>query len=736
MAAICYWYPLLLALVLSASGTEPQCVSTESGGHCTLSSAPQRLMLLGDRLFVGAIDSLHSFSLDLTPLDSADISPSASRRRRCVDVEAHQPQLCRNFLRVVLAVNESTILACGTNAFFPKCRFHQLDNLSDWQFMTAETQRDIGFSPHSNNTNVALLTDSGRFFTATAFYFRQQQIIGMSLLLSTDGEAAVTVQTPSSLRQWINEPVFVSAYDVGPHVYFFAREPAYEADEAEYSRAIRVCKNDSGFELYPGDSTHTFQTFQKARLRCRAAGEDGSIPYDYDGLQATYLLRPADGGEPVLYGTFSSPVNGPQGAALCKFTFNDIDSVFEDGQYRVRISASVGWKLRTTNVSSCPGQPGPQRTEEQARDFQLVYNIAAATEPQPMYSVIGDEFTHLEVDVTEYDGSQLEVVLLGQRSGVITQLVQFRGVMYRKVIKSVSGGITNILLHKDMQNEERLALFTTATSVLSFSLGRCRTHNTCFSCHDSRDPYCAWDQGNEECVNKLATDSFPTSLSDSLTSSESSIVSVCGRRPPAPTSPQPTVDPPSCPNTPTAGTADTPTTGPTTATGTTTAATTDSDGPTDTTPSLGTPAGLDTETRSENENGGQIAGAGVGGFLFGIPVGLVVCYLFFSIFLKKSHKSQEEPVLENTRTLQVNHHNHLAMFEKQPNGTRFPEPRVVHRNPTSAKNVNQDDPARGEEEDVLMELPFSKGRVPQSNQEPATQGRAVPDHPMPHGTSR
>lgn len=737
MAALAY--PLLLALFLSSSisGADPQCVTTsESERRCTISSSPQRLMLLNDRLIVGAIDSLHSFSLDLTPLDSADIGPSDSRRTRCVDVEAHQSQLCRNFVRVVQVANESSLIVCGTNAFFPKCRFHLLDNLSDWEFMTPETQRDIGFSPHSNNTNVALLTDDGKFFTATAFHFRQQQIIGMSPLL-VDDEAAPTVQvqTPSSLPQWINEPVFVSAYDVGSHIYFFAREPAYEADGIEYSRAIRVCKNDSGFELFPGDSTHTFQTFQKARLRCRASGKDGSIPYDYDGLQATYLLRPADGGEPVLYGTFSSPVNGPQGAALCRFTFSDINSVFEDGQYRVLQSVSEEWKLRTTDVFSCPGQPGPQRTEEQARGFQLVYNIATATEPQPMYSVIGDEFTHIIVDVAVYDGSEMEVVLLVQKSGHITQLVNFRGVMYRDTIKSVSGGITNILLHKTPQSEERLVIFTTATSVQSFPLGRCQIYSACFDCLDSNDPYCAWDQSMGECVNKLSTDAAPASLSESLTSNESSVVSVCGQRPPTPLPTQLPVNPSSCPTVPTVPTGtvtvDTPTT----------AATASSSEATD--PSLEPPAGLDTQTSSENV--GQIAGATVGGFLFGIPVGLVVCYLFFSIFLKKSNKS-EEPVLQNARTLQVNHHNQLALFEKQPNGNRFLEhAQVVHRNPTSGKNVNQDEKVRGEEVrgeegDVLMELPFSKGRTsggtqssPQNGQQPtACQGRAVPRNPVSH----
>ena len=98
----------------------------------------------------------------------------------------------------------------------------------------------------------------------------------------------------------------------------------------------------------------------------------------------------------------------------------------------------------------------------------------------------------------------------------------------------------------------------------------------------------------------------------------------------------------------------------------------------------------------------------MGGFLFGIPVGLVVCYLFFAVFLKKGSKNQEHS--ENSRGPVHMNHSQRERNDKQPlhNGARSLE-QIVHRNPTSSKNVNLQENHSLEEDDVLTPLPFSKG---------------------------
>ena len=696
MAALCY--SLAFAFILlraSEAVVRPECQSKDGDTVCAVPSPPQRALLLHDRLILGAIDSIYSFSPDLKVLDVGDASPSETRKNQCINVEIHQPALCRNFLRVVEKVNDSSLLVCGTNAVFPKCLFVQLDNLSAWEYMTKEGRKDVGYSPHTDDANVALLADNGAFFTATFFNFRQtQQTIGLSPSL-LEGERRLTVQTPSFSPNWLNDPVvFVSAYDVGEHVYFFARELAYEVGGdvgVEYSRAIRICKNDTGFLRFSGDSTRTFRTFQKARLRCRLTGSEGTVPYDYDRLAATFLHRPSDGGHPILYASFSSAVNGPKGAALCKFDFAELESVMDSGEYVVLEGGE--WRVETGGSFVCPGnEGGPQRTDTQAKTHQLVSRLVTATQPQPLMTVLGDQHHFLVADVVEYGGSQLEVVFAALWSGEISQLAWWQGSLYNKTLKILSSPVTSMVLHVDGQTLQRRILLTTSDSVQSLTLGVCSKHDTCFKCFDSIDPYCGWSSDTEECVNKLTSAS---SLIDSLTSTEESITGVCGQRPPTPPPLLP-ANPSSCPLAP-----DPPTTTSTASTSQGTTGSTSDDNST-----VLTPAGLDKKSEEGGgESAGLIVGATVGGFLFGVPVGLVVCYLFFAVFLKKGSKSLEQSTASGPVHMNTNSQSE-PQSGKQP--LRNVLEQIVHRNPMSSKNVNQEDSSR-EEDDILTPLPFSKG---------------------------
>lgn len=718
-------FVLLLAVV--SVGSELSCESSGGIRQCSLPSAPQRVSLIGDKFIVGAVDYLFAFNLHLTYLDDIDLSPSADRRYTCEISQAHQPALCRNFIRVIQPVQDpqlgDKILACGTNAFFPKCRLHNLANLSDWLFMTEEGQQDVGFSPHSNVTNVGLLASNERFFTATIFAFRQtQRTIGMALApLESDGTFAV--QTPGSDPLWIHLPVFVSAHEVGERIYFFAREPAYEVDygeAVEYSRAIRICKNDPGFQHFPSDPTLTFLTFQKARMVCTHSGRDGSIPYSYDRLQATFLLR-SDTGDPVLYGAFSSASNGPEGAAICKFSFSQLESVFEEGDYLVMDEHHDNrWTRASTTSFVCPGQEGNQRSEEHAKKYQLVFSPATPLEPHPIHRVSGDEFTNLAVDVAEYRGQALEVMVLGLKSGDITQVAVYGSAVYKTTLRRVGSTINDLIMFRPAGSEVRQVTFTTDRAIHSFSLGNCSLYTSCYECFDSRDPYCAWSQSSGRCVNKMeALD--PTSLLDSLATSAEVVSSAC-------TSPQPTVSPSTSSTTSTSsvhcpGHSETE------------CPATSSDKPLHT-PSLGETGGLD-QSENGREEVGLLAGATVGGFVVGIPVGLVICYLFFTTFLKH-HRPQAAPrassaVHMNNNSLESSGDPRSVELQKQFPDTRYVEQTRIQRS-QQRKEVNQF--KFGEDDDVLTELPSNSTNniLKDSFGVPTEQHpRMVPGYRVPRG---
>lgn len=625
---VCSVCSILLQCIVAGAQSEG-CVSTAHGHSCALPSVPERTALIGDRLYVGITNRLLAFQLSVLELvDQVDLSPSEDRDFECEFIQGNDGPLCENFIRVIQSIPESAIaepgqrnriLVCGTNSFYPKCRLHNPTNISTWTFMTTEEHNDDGFTPFSNaRPNVGILASNGRFFSGTFFNAQtSERSIGMASrpLL---GDSAFTLETPSSNPLWLNKPDFVSVYEHGDHIYFFAREPAYEVDTGRtvaYSRVIRMCKNDNG----TSENQLTFLTFQKARITCRNNGERSTIPYHYDNLQATYLWV-SDSGEQILYGAFSAPEFGPQGAAICKFSFSDIESVFEDGSYLVPSTEDITVFVRATPGSfSCPGTGGQSRTEQHANDFQLVFNTINAEEPEPLHVVAGEEFTQIVVDLINYDGAETEIlyysVSRGDMGVEIRQLVIVGSDSYEHTILSIPA-IRSLEVHKG-DAETRDLFLTTQDSVLSIELGDCSRYSDCLSCLDSKDPYCGWDDST--CVNKLLT---TDPLVESYSSTGDVIFETCEQRPTTPPTEAPT---PTCPHTVPTPTETDPTSGPPVTNGCT--------------PNVGG-LGTDSDANSGEPSFSipELVGASVGGLFVGIPIGLFVCGIFFKFFVKGTNK--------------------------------------------------------------------------------------------------
>ena len=140
------------------------------------------------------------------------------------------------------------------------------------------------------------------------------------------GDSLFNVRVPASDPLSLFRSEFVSTYQIGDHIYFFIRERAYEVDNGQtvvYSRTIRICKNDNG-QVRSSDNT-PFLTYQKARMACSYNGERGSLPYNYENLEFTFLWN-SSAHALTLYGIFSSPDNEPEGGTICKFSFDETDS--------------------------------------------------------------------------------------------------------------------------------------------------------------------------------------------------------------------------------------------------------------------------------------------------------------------------------------------------------------------------------------------------------------------------
>lgn len=657
---------IIITVHLATAAHPPECSDIAHGRSCSLDSNVETVAVFGNKVFVGAADHIYSFGHDLTLVQSVDFNPQEDKFNTCTLFGqgglSNPASECRNFIRVIQkvpsgfetnTVDQKQIMVCGTNAFFPKCTIHQLDDLSNYRFMTPEDRRDAGYSPFSNKDPiVALLASNGRFFSATVFepFQTQRRTIGMATGPLT-GDSLFHVAAPTSDPLWFNRPEFISTYEIGEHIYFFIQEPAYEVDDGEsvvYSRAIRICKNDNG--QIPGISSGTtdFLTYQKARMRCSYSGQRGSIPYNYDNLESTSLWNGTGNQSLTLYGVFSSPDNGPEGGAICKFSFDEtvegsLTKVFEDGDYTVRVTQQNQqvWITEQPGPFSCPGTTGMQRTVEQASRYQLVASSVEAMDPEPLHVVSGKKLDKIAVDVIMFDGSLQEIMYFTTESGEIRQAVHVVGSgsssQVDHVIQSIGGAVSYLSVHRG-NRETRQVYVTTEDTIMTISRGECTQYQSCFECLDSRDAYCGWVPGMNKCMNKLTdTAQSISGLIEAHSVSEGTIVSTCGARP-VTQNPPPVVPTVTCPlpPRPNGDPAATNAICPPESVGLSNGEKTDMDIPT-------------------------IVGATVGAFVLGVPVGAFVCFIFFRMFIRprqqsKSNGGLEESYSSGTRQAPYNLH--------------------------------------------------------------------------------
>ena len=520
----------ILCLLVTARSS-PNCQTVSYGRACTGLSVT-RLSLAGQVLLVGGNNSIYSFdtSSRLELKQSFSIAPSSSRISSCkadtVTLDASTE--CGNVVRVLQPVSSAalsaamlsndsieilsdSVMVCGTNAFYPKCTFHKIYNLSDW--IEFETQSAlIGFSPYSvTSKSIGLLGSNGRFYTGTNFgRFRTSFRISVALH-PLRFNRSFDINTHSSSPIWfsISSTDFVSIYEIGDYIYVFLNEPAEEVDEGNsitYARVVRFCKSDPGF-LIGNIPPVLFSTFQKVRITCPYSQHKSAPTFYYDRITSTYLNWQNDSTpSPTLYATFSSSINGPEGTAVCKISFDpnvsgNINSMFDsDTEIEYYVTGSSTLAKETENAFVCPGKSGRQRSETESQRHQL---LVGAVESSAILARDGQTFTSIVVDMFKYNNTVYEAVYVGTKDGRIVTSVFSNGelLMTLNDIKLSNKPVMEMLL--SISNETKIRRIYTSTEglVADVTRGNCSRYMTCMECLESHDLYCSWQNGS--CINKL-----------------------------------------------------------------------------------------------------------------------------------------------------------------------------------------------------------------------------------------
>ncbi|XP_023192271.1 semaphorin-5B isoform X2 [Xiphophorus maculatus] len=453
------------------------------------------LDLTRDELIVGARNYLFRLDLrNLSLIQATEWAPDEETRKSCQSKGKTEME-CQNYIRVLL-VNKTEVMTCGTNAFQPLCISREVGNIS----RVVERVNGVARCPYDPRHNsTAVVTESGELYAATVIDFSgRDPVIYRSL------GGMPPLRTAQYNSKWLNEPHFISAYDIGLFTFFFLRENAVEHDcgKTVYSRVARVCKNDIGGRFLLED---TWTTFMKARLNCSRSGE---IPFYYNELQSTFYLPEQD----LIYGIFTTNVNSIAASAVCAFNLSAITQTF-NGPFRSQENPRSTW-LPTPNPihnfqCGTINDKGPNEglTERSLQDAQRLYLMNDVVQPESVDPLVMQDdvrFSNLVVDIVQGMDTLFHVMYISTEYGTILKALatpnkNLQG-CYLEEMELHRTGVREPILSLQILHSDRSLFVGLKDRVLKIPLERCSSYKTETLCLEARDPYCGWDFRQRRCT--------------------------------------------------------------------------------------------------------------------------------------------------------------------------------------------------------------------------------------------
>ncbi|KAM8871971.1 semaphorin-5B-like [Synchiropus picturatus] len=453
------------------------------------------LDLSRNQLIVGARNFLFRLSINnVSLLQAAEWAPDEDIRRSCQS-KGKSEEECQNYIRV-LSLTGMTLFTCGTNAFTPICMTRQIDNIGE-VLDTVNGVARCPYDPRHNST--AMVTETGALYAATVIDFSgRDPVIYRSL-----GNIP-PLRTAQYNSKWLNEPHFVSVYEIERFAYFFLRETAVENDcgKTVFSRVARVCKNDMGGRFLLED---TWTTFMKARLNCSRSGE---IPFYYNELQSTFYEPKQN----LIYGIFTTNVNSLSASAVCAFNMSGITQAF-NGPFRFQENPRTAW-LSTPNPIpnfQCgtleEDGPGENLTERSLQDAQRLFLMNDVVQPvtiNPLLSQDNLRLSKLVVDTVQGKEDLYHVLYIGTEYGTILKTLasankNLRG-CFLEELRILPEGQIGPIKSLRLLEADRSLFVGYDDRLVKIPLERCSSYVSESHCIEARDPYCGWDLKEKRCT--------------------------------------------------------------------------------------------------------------------------------------------------------------------------------------------------------------------------------------------
>ncbi|XP_030057532.1 semaphorin-4C isoform X2 [Microcaecilia unicolor] len=466
-------------------------------------------------LYVGAQEAI--FALSLSSI-SQELKPAIiweaplEKKLECIQKGKNNKTECFNYIRFLQNYNSSHMYTCGTYAFQPKCSYIELSSFTLDRFSLEDGKGKCPYDPSKGHSS--LIVD-GALYSATLNDFLGTEPVILRNLGQHRG------MKTEYLASWLNEPNFVgSAYvqesvnsSIGDDdkIYFFFSEHAVEYDcyaEQAVARVARVCKGDVG-------GARTLQkkwtSFLKARLVC-------SVPehqLHFNQLQAVYTLNGNTWRDTQFFGVFQACCGEVSMSAVCQYTIEDIQKVFE-GPYKEYREQAQKWAQYSDQVPS--PRPGscitnwhrdngfhsslelPDNTLNFAKKHPLMDGYVLPRQHKPLLVKKDENFTQLVVDqVLGLDKKLYDVLFIGTGNGWLYKAVNLGSKVH--IIEAVqlfkhASPIESLTI----SHQKKLLFVGSYSEVVQLSVANCSKYLSCSDCILARDPYCAWNRNTSRCV--------------------------------------------------------------------------------------------------------------------------------------------------------------------------------------------------------------------------------------------
>ncbi|KYQ51466.1 hypothetical protein ALC60_09464, partial [Trachymyrmex zeteki] len=440
------------------------------------------------QVVVGARDNLYRLTLtSLSDLEHASWSAPEDKVNTCQN-KGQSVEDCHNYVKVLLS-NGKSLFTCGTYAFSPWCAWREIENITS---VTSEMSgvAMCPYSPHANVTALLSRGPSGGLFAGARTDFSGADPAIYRTLASPN------LRTRQYDSKWLNDPQFVGSFETEDHVYFLFRESAVEyinCGKKIYSRIARVCKNDRGGQIMLKD---VWTTFSKARLNCSLPGE---FPFYYDEIQGA-AYHPEEG---IIYATFTTPINGIAGSAICAFNMSAVVASF-NGPFKYQENAGAAWERRPVahhNRQRCgsSSDTAPHQIMDNQR-YQLMDEAVQSTMLEPLHTVTLERFTHIAVDVTPTKlHRSVTVLYVATATGLIKKISVLPRTQETCIVE-VWGPLPSPPMTLQFLKDTQSLYVGMEIGLLRIPAIQCYRHRSRQACLNAQEPYCGWNELLMKCA--------------------------------------------------------------------------------------------------------------------------------------------------------------------------------------------------------------------------------------------